>query len=73
MEQQELKELLKDFQGIFEEPVGLPPKRSCDHHILFNDGTQPISVRLDRCPFYQETGIETIVQDLLKARVVRPS
>lgn len=61
------------FKGFFDEPIGLPPKRSCDHQIILKDGTQPISVRPYRYPFHQKAEIEKILQDLLKSGVVTPS
>jgi hypothetical protein len=51
--QEPIRELLREYNFFFEEPKGLPPPRTCDHHILLK-GTQPISVRPYRYPFYQK-------------------
>jgi hypothetical protein len=33
-EDKELQDMLNDFKDVFEEPVGLPPQRQCDHSKL---------------------------------------
>jgi hypothetical protein len=35
-----LKELLDKFENVFEEPRGLPPKRSHDHRILLKEDSK---------------------------------
>lgn len=68
-----VEDLLAEFGGLFEEPKGLPPHRSCDHKIILKDGTQPISTRPYRYPFYQKTEIEKLVAEMLKTGMIRPS
>ncbi|XP_042972693.1 uncharacterized protein LOC122304485 [Carya illinoinensis] len=65
--------LLKEFANVFEEPVGLPPRREFDHPINLKEGALPVSVRPYRYPHYQKSEIEKIVHDLLHSGVVRPS
>ncbi|KAF5456115.1 hypothetical protein F2P56_025626 [Juglans regia] len=69
----EVSELLTQFQGVFEEPNGLPPVRDHDHKIVLKEGTPPISNRPYRYPYYQKTEIEKIVAELLKTGVIRPN
>ncbi|XP_042939584.1 uncharacterized protein LOC122274627 [Carya illinoinensis] len=69
----EVEEVLKKFVVVFEEPKGLPPKRSHDHKIYLKEGTMPISVRPYRYPFVQKAEIEKIVKELLEAGVIRCS
>ncbi|XP_042988692.1 uncharacterized protein LOC122316222 [Carya illinoinensis] len=69
----EVEEVLQQFQTVFEEPIGLPPNRACDHQIVLKEGTTPVSVRPYRYAHYQKTEIEKIVQDLLSNGVIRPS
>ncbi|KAF5481507.1 hypothetical protein F2P56_002149 [Juglans regia] len=69
----QISDLLEEFEGVFSEPQGLPPPRSHDHHIVLKEGTQPISSRPYRYPYYQKTEIEKIVTELLQSGVVRPS
>lgn len=66
-------EILQRFSGFFEEPKGLPPKRSHGHHIILKEGTVLISVRPYRYPFYQKSKVEKIVHELLAARVIHLS
>jgi hypothetical protein len=40
----QLQQLLNQYQHLFQEPVGLPPQRSCDHHIPLIPGAQPVNV-----------------------------
>ncbi|KAL3533589.1 hypothetical protein ACH5RR_007110 [Cinchona calisaya] len=49
----EVQEVLKEFQDVFQEPKGLPPRRSHDHQIRLKEGAQPFKVRPYRCPFVQ--------------------
>lgn len=35
-----MKKILDEFQDVFEEPVGLPPTRNCDHQINLKDVSQ---------------------------------
>lgn len=37
--------LLHEFEGLFQEPSGLPPSRSYDHQIPLIPGAQPVNVR----------------------------
>jgi hypothetical protein len=67
------EDLLTEFGGIFEEPTGLPPRRTHDHRILLKDNTKPICVRPYRYPYYQNMEIEKIVRDLLNSGVIRSS
>lgn len=58
---------------MYEEPRGLPPSRGHEHQIVLKEGSQPISVRLYRYPYYQKSEIEKIVRELLEMRLVRHS
>ncbi|XP_042964611.1 uncharacterized protein LOC122298826 [Carya illinoinensis] len=65
--------VLEEFADVFEEPVGLPPRREFDHPINLKEGASPVSVRPYRYPHYQKSEIEKIVHELLQSGVVRPS
>lgn len=61
------EDLLMEFQGIFEEPKGLPPIRSHDHRILLKNDSKPVCARPYRYHYFQRTEIEKIVRDLLNS------
>ena len=52
-------------------PFGLPPLRGHEHQILLKEGTQAISERPYRYPYYQKSEIEKIVHELLEAGSIR--
>lgn len=64
--------VLSEFGSVFDEPKGLPPPRSHDHHIRLK-GSQPNSVRPYRYSYFQKTEIEKIVKELLATRIIKPS
>jgi hypothetical protein len=71
---QDLQALLSKHQTVFSTPQGLPP--SCgvhDHSIPLVPGILPPNIRPYRHPFAQKNEIEKMVQELLTARVIRPS
>ena len=57
--------ILNEFAAIFAEPVGLPPRRSCDHTIPLVQGAQPLSVRPYRYAPAPKSKIEAQVTDML--------
>lgn len=58
---------------VFQEPTGLPPPRSQEHHIHLQPNASPVNVRPYRYPHIQKTETEKIVKDLLDNGVIRPS
>jgi hypothetical protein len=42
--------LLDAYNDVFEALAGLPPARSCDHHIHLKPNTEPVAVRPYRYP-----------------------
>lgn len=41
----EVQDILQQFQDVFSDPAGLPPKRDCDHTIQLIEGAQPVQIR----------------------------
>lgn len=66
-----IQKVLQEYKMVFNEPVGLPPVRACDHSIPLKEGTSPVSVRPYRYPFYPKEEIEKIVRELLSSGVIR--
>ena len=68
-----LQWVLDKHSFIFDLPKGLPPSWSeHDHRIPLLPSIQPPNVRPYRYLFSQKNEIETIIQDLLAASVIRP-
>ncbi|XP_035546666.1 uncharacterized protein LOC118348677 [Juglans regia] len=71
--EEQFSELLEEFKEVFNEPQGLPPPRAHDHQIVLKEGTQPLTNRPYRYPYYQKTEIEKIMAEFLTSGVIRPS
>ena len=65
--------LLLDYKSVFATPEGLPPLRDHEHPITLKEGTQAVSQRLYRYPYYQKNEIENIVKELLSVGFIRNS
>lgn len=70
---QELTNMLRQFQSIFQEYIRLPPNRSQVHQIKLFSNHNPINVRPYRYPHHQKEEIERQVSELLETGVIRPS
>jgi hypothetical protein len=70
-----------DLQGIIDKnskvfediPKGLPPTRNHDHDIHLIHGNVPPNIRPYRYPYAQKSEIEHMVEEMLKADIIRPS
>nr|GEW56587.1 reverse transcriptase [Tanacetum cinerariifolium] len=69
----QIQTLLKEFATIFDEPRGLPPRRSHDHTILLEPNAFPINTSPYRHPSIQKDAIELMVKELLEAETIRNS
>jgi hypothetical protein len=65
--------LLQEFEGLFQEPTGLPPARSCSHKIHLLPGTAPVAVRPYRYAHAQKVELERQCDTMLLSGVIRPS
>ncbi|GJU05072.1 putative mitochondrial protein [Tanacetum coccineum] len=68
-----LQTLLGEYNDVFEIPKELPPVRSHDHRIPLKEGTPTINIRPYRHPATQKDAIESMVQELLDAGVIKHS
>lgn len=66
-------EMLIEFEALFGELRGLPPKRIQDHAITLKNGAHPPNLRPYRYPYFQKNEIKWIVQEMMTVRVIRPS
>lgn len=65
--------LLEEFQDLFVEPTGLPPKHHLDHHIHLLPDTAPVVVRPYRYPQLLKDELEKQCDEMLQQGIIRPS
>ncbi|KAJ0836439.1 putative nucleotidyltransferase, Ribonuclease H [Helianthus annuus] len=70
---QAVQSVLSRFPRVFQEPIGLPPKRFQDHDIPLLPSSKPVSSRPYRQPYFQKSEIEKQVRELLSNGLIRPS
>ncbi|KAJ1699965.1 hypothetical protein LUZ63_008477 [Rhynchospora breviuscula] len=68
-----LKKVIEEYSSVFEEPMGLPPKRGVDHNIPLLPEAQPINLRPYRYSYFQKLEIEKIIEELMKHSVIQHS
>lgn len=69
----DIQSLIQVFASLFEEPTGLPPKRSYNHTIPLLPGAQPFRLRPYRYTPDQKNEIERQVQEMPKNGVIQHS
>jgi hypothetical protein len=65
--------LLQTFQHLFQPPVGLPPKRACDHVIPLVPEAQNVAIRPYRYPPKLKDELEKEVAEMLEQGIIQPS
>lgn len=66
-------QVLAQFEGVFEEPQGLPPHREKDHAINIHQGMSNPNLRPYWYTHYQKDEIERLVRDMLTTGIIRNS
>ena len=56
--QEDIHQLLTEFEDVFAEPTTLPPHRQLDHEIHLIPNSTPVNVRPYRYPHFQKNEIE---------------
>ena len=69
----EVQSLLDQFVHVFEDPLGLPPSRACDHEIPLIPGARPVNIRPYRYPPALRDEIEKQVSEMLQQGIIQPS
>ncbi|XP_058766993.1 uncharacterized protein LOC131640630 [Vicia villosa] len=69
----QITQLLTKFQNIFQQPKGLPPQRTHDHHINLLPNTSPINVKPYRYPHSKKDAMTTLIQQMLEEGTIVPS
>ena len=65
--------ILELHETVFQEPIGLPPSRNHDHAIHLQQGATIPNLRPYKYSHQQKNEIETLVQEMLHAGIIRPS
>jgi hypothetical protein len=65
--------LLNSFASLFEEPMDLPPNRSCNHNIPLIPSAQPVNIRPYRFSPAMKDEIEAQVQEMLSKGIIQHS
>lgn len=68
-----IRQLLGNFESVFQLPTKLPPSREIEHRITLKEGSDPINVRPYRYAHFQKEEIEKQVQAMLDTGLIRPS
>lgn len=68
----EWKELIKEYESVFNMPMGLPPQRNREHAIVLKEGSTPVGVRPYRYPQFQKDEIERLIKEILMAGIIKP-
>lgn len=70
----EMKQLLDEFQDIFDEPKSLPPfRKNHNHKIVLKEGSDPVNQKPYRYAVQQKNEIDKMIQELLQAGTVQPN
>ncbi|KAD4177974.1 hypothetical protein E3N88_26565 [Mikania micrantha] len=73
LENEEIRQLLLQYEDVFQAPNSLPPDRSCNHKIQLIDEVVTINQKAYRYPMGQKDIIEKMVQEMLDMGVIRHS
>lgn len=60
VEGEDVSKLLQQFSKVFEEPKGLPLRRTQDHQIPLQQETMLVSLRSYRYPFYKKVRLKNL-------------
>ena len=66
-----IQRILDQFQGLFQSPLWVPPRRTRDLIITLQSG--PVNVRPYHYPQIQKAEIERLVKEMLTADIIQPS
>jgi hypothetical protein len=63
--------LLSEFESLFAEPEGLPPRRESDHKITLLQGSEPVNLRPYRYNPEQKDEIEKQIVEIMRQGIIR--
>lgn len=68
-----IQQIIQEYQAVFDEPEGLPPRRNCDHKIPLVEGAQPVNLRPYRYNPELKNEIEKQITEMLQSGVIQHS
>jgi hypothetical protein len=69
----EIHRVLQQYNDVFSNKTGLPPRRDCDHSIPLKDGSKPPNIRPYRIPHKQKDEVAKLIKSMLQEAIIRPS
>ncbi|XP_074347938.1 uncharacterized protein LOC141686775 [Apium graveolens] len=69
----QLETTVRQFETVFQGPIGLPPKRGHKHAITLKQGSNLVGIRLYQYPQCHKNEIERLIQVMLAAGLIKPS
>jgi len=66
-----VRQLLQQYEHLFQEPTELPPTREDDHHISLLHGAQSVNIRPYRYSPEQKSEIEKQVNEMLQKGIIQ--
>jgi hypothetical protein len=70
---QELVKIISNYDELFQEPTGLPPKREVEHEIHLHQDVPLPNIGMYRSSVIENAEIKKQVQELLDKGIIRPS
>nr|GEW34557.1 hypothetical protein [Tanacetum cinerariifolium] len=67
----DIKELISQFETLFQVPTTLPPHRSVDHRIHLYPNAKPVNVRPYQYSHYQIGEMEKLANEMLSQGIIR--
>ncbi|KAL4281132.1 hypothetical protein GQ457_03G012130 [Hibiscus cannabinus] len=69
----EFKQLLHEFQEVFQEPQGMPPIRKQDHAIILKTDAQPVNLRPYRFAHHHKAEVEKQIREMMSSSIIQVS
>ena len=67
------KQILGQYNAVFQTPKTLPPFRAVDHRIHLKPSLAPVNVCPYCYPYFQKDAMEKIMKEMLDCGFIRPS
>lgn len=68
-----VREVLQQYNEVFQEPKGLPPIRAVDHRIPLKPNAKPVNICPYKYPYFQKNEMERLVMEMQNSGIIRDS